>query len=121
PAIAGTIASSPGFASGCGGGIVLPRGLSRGLRLFRLGYKEGVMKAIAIGLLAVASISLAAPANAHIWVHAKCCNPGWGVGDYWHYDRGYIGPTANNYWRYYRIPCQVVRDGPGRWWVTRCM
>lgn len=79
------------------------------------------MKAIAIGLLAVASIALAAPANAHIWVDGKGWIPGWGVGDYWHYDRGYIGPTANNYWRYYRIPCQVVRDGPGRWWVTRCM
>ncbi|HEY6701923.1 MAG TPA: hypothetical protein VI137_14125 [Pseudolabrys sp.] len=78
----------------------------------------GVMKAIAIGLLAAASIALSAPANAHIWVGAGA-TPGWG--GYWHYDRGYLGPTANNYWRYYRIPCQMARDGSGRWWVTRCM
>lgn len=80
------------------------------------------MKAIAIGLLAAAaSIALSASANAHIWVDGRGWIPGWGVGDYWHYDRGYIGPTANNYWRYYRVPCQVARDGTGRWWVTRCM
>src|SRR5262245_15848318 len=35
---------------------------------FRIGNKEGVMKAIAIGLLGAASIALSAPANAHIWV-----------------------------------------------------
>jgi hypothetical protein len=57
------------------------------------------MKAIAIGLLAAASIALSAPANAHIWVDGRGWIPGWGVGDYWKYDRGYIGPTANNYWR----------------------
>jgi hypothetical protein len=67
------------------------------------------MKAIAIGLLAAASIALSAPANAHIWVGAGA-NPGWG--GYWHYDRGYLGPTANNYWRYYRIPCQMAREAP---------
>lgn len=79
------------------------------------------MKAIAIALLAAASIALSAPANAHIWVDGRGWVPGWGVGDYWHYDRGYIGPTANNYWRHYRVPCQVARDGTGRWWITRCM
>ena len=67
------------------------------------------MKAIAIGLLAAASIALSAPANAHIWVGAGA-TPGWG--GYWHYDRGYLGPTANNYWRYYRIPARWHATAP---------
>jgi hypothetical protein len=75
-------------------------------------------KAIAIGLLAAASIALSTAANAQVWVGAG--STAW-WGGYWHYDRGHLGPTANNYWRYYRIPCQVVRDGSGQWWVTRCM
>lgn len=74
------------------------------------------MKAIAIGLLAAASIALSAPANAHIWVDGRGWVPGWGVGDYWLM----IGATSAR-WRYYRVPCQVARDGSGRWWITRCM
>ena len=82
----------------------------------RIGNKEG--EGDCNRAPAAASIALSTAANAQVWVGAG--STAW-WGGYWHYDRGHLGPTANNYWRYYRIPCQVVRDGSGQWWVTRCM